>query len=190
MVTWHNRTGFPSASVALMLALLLVISVPVWSRQDEPPQGEPEAEGESEATSSIEASDTDLEAIENLLADDESVLSNPDTYNYDPGTRRDPFRSLVENRESNEQEVGDRPDGLAGLLIDEIVIEGVFELLDGPVAQVQSAREETSYLLRPGDQLWDGDVISISLSEVVFKQVVADPTALKPFREVVKRLNP
>ena len=58
------------------------------------------------------------------------------------------------------------------------------------MAQVQSAREETSYLLRPGDQLWDGDVISITLSEVVFKQVVDDPTALKPFREVVKRLNP
>ena len=26
--------------------------------------------------------------------------------------------------------------------------------------------------------------------EVVFKQIVQDPTALKPFREVVKKLNP
>ena len=89
-----------------------------------------------------------------------------------------------------EVEERERPEGPAGLMIDEIVVEGVFELADGPVAQVQSAREETSYLLRPGDQLWDGDVVSIDLEQVVFKQTVKDPTALRPFREVVKRLNP
>jgi len=33
-------------------------------------------------------------------------------------------------------------------------------------------------------------VVSINHNEVVFKQVVQDPTALKPFREVVKSLNP
>jgi hypothetical protein len=41
-----------------------------------------------------------------------------------------------------------------------------------------------------GDQLYDGDVISISGKEAIFKQIVDDPTALKPFREVVKKLNP
>ena len=121
---------------------------------------------------------------------DESVLTDADTFSYDPGSRRDPFRSLIETRDSIPEPERERPEGKAGLLIDEIVVEGVFELADGPVAQVQSAREETSYLLRPGDQLWDGDVISINLEEVVFKQVVDDPTALKPFREVVKRLSP
>jgi len=41
-----------------------------------------------------------------------------------------------------------------------------------------------------GDQLFDGDVIRIGAQEVVFKQIVSDPTALKPFREVTKRLSP
>ena len=36
----------------------------------------------------------------------------------------------------------------------------------------------------------DGDVVNITLNEVVFRQNVQDPTALKPFREVVKALNP
>ena len=58
------------------------------------------------------------------------------------------------------------------------------------MAQVVAANQKKSYLLREGDQLYDGDVVSINRSEVVFKQIVQDPTALKPFREVVKSLNP
>ena len=58
------------------------------------------------------------------------------------------------------------------------------------VAQVSAANQNKSYLLREGDQLYDGDVVSINRNEVVFKQIVQDPTALKPFREVVKSLNP
>ena len=61
---------------------------------------------------------------------------------------------------------------------------------DGPAAQVQSADQDRSFLIRIGDQLYDGDVVSISSKEIVFKQIVGDPTALKPFREVVKKLEP
>jgi hypothetical protein len=75
-------------------------------------------------------------------------------------------------------------------LIDEIDITGVFVTADGPLIQVQSSDREQSYLLRIGDQLYDGDVIGISGNEAIFKQIVDDPTALKPFREVVKKLNP
>jgi len=123
-----------------------------------------------------------------MLALDEEVLSDPATYSYDPGARRDPFRSLLAGRRAA-RKAEKRPDGPAGLLIDEIEVEGVFVLDDGPVVQVQSASQETSFLLRVGDQVWDGDVIRISLREVVFKQSVNDPTALKPFREVVKKLR-
>jgi hypothetical protein len=76
------------------------------------------------------------------------------------------------------------------LLIDEIDLTGIFLTADGPVAQIQSTDSSKSYLLRPGDQLYDGDVVNISANEVVFKQIVDDPTALKPFREVAKKLNP
>ena len=47
----------------------------------------------------------------------------------------------------------------------------------GFVAQVQASNKEKSYLIQEGDQLYDGDVVSIAPDEVVFKQIVNDPTA-------------
>jgi hypothetical protein len=83
-----------------------------------------------------------------------------------------------------------RPEGIPGLLIDEIVLTAIVRTAKGYVAQVAGGgQRQRSYLLKEGDQLYDGDVITINRSEVVFKQIVQDPTALKPFREVVKALN-
>lgn len=146
-------------------------------------------EGETDATLGTET-EGDFESIDDILAQDEEVLSGYQTYSYDPGTRRDPFRSLLRLNDPGAGMPGERPEGVAGLLIDEIEVEGVYLTDVGPVAQVQTASQETSFLLHPGDQLWDGDVVSISLEEVVFKQSINDPTALRPFREVIKRLNP
>lgn len=135
-------------------------------------------------------SQADYTIIDELLARDEASLTDTEGSIYDPGTRRDPFRSLLKRRKSALVQVEeDRPEGPAGLLVDEIEIEGIFILPDGPVVQIQSASEETSFLLRPGDQLWDGDVVSITLDEVTFKQSVNDPSSLMPYREVVKRLK-
>ena len=84
-----------------------------------------------------------------------------------------------------------RPDGIPGLLIDEIELRGIFRTARGMVAQVSApGPKPKSYVLKEGDQLYDGDVVAIGNTEVVFKQVVQDPTASKPFREVVKSLAP
>ena len=167
-----------------LMAVLLSSPGAVFAQDEEFVPGEEEESAEGEADQSA-----DFQAIDDLLALDEEVLTDPGTYSYDPGARRDPFRSLLVRRDPGEQDE-ERPPGPAGMLIDEIAVEGIFILPEGPVAQIQSASEETSFLLRPGDQLWDGDVVRITLDEIVFKQTVNDPTALKPFREVTKRLNP
>lgn len=171
------RELFGRVAVVAVLAL-------GWTVAPAPAQDEDFVPEETETTET----QTDFSAIDDLLKQDEEVLSDPAVYSYDPGARRDPFRSLFQRR-AQAQRSEKRPDGPAGLLIDELSVEGVFLLDDGPVVQVQSAAQETSFLLRVGDQLWDGDVIRISLDEVVFKQSVNDPTALKPFREVVKELR-
>ena len=168
---WQMRSWLAAASV-------LLLASSGWAQDEE---FVPEEEATSEET-------TDFSAIDDMLALGEEVMSDPATYSYDPGVRRDPFRSLFRSR-GRSRRSEKRPDGPAGLLIEEISIEGVFVLDDGPVVQVQAAGQETSFLLRIGDQVWDGDVVRISLREVVFKQSVNDPTALKPFREVVKRLR-
>lgn len=138
-----------------------------------------------------EEGEIDASLVNELLERDEEVLNDPGVYNYDPGTRRDPFKSLLKTQTNRKvPRAEERPEGVAGLLIDELQIQGIFLLDSGPVAQVISSASETSYLVRQGDQLWDGDVLRITLDEIVFKQTVNDPTALKPFREVVKKLTP
>ena len=172
-----SRGRLRAAGWMLVLALVLVPSaLPAQDEEFVPEEDEPATET------------TDFSAIDDMLKMDEEVLSDPSTYSYDPGARRDPFRSLYRRR-GTARRSEKRPPGPAGLLIDELDVEGVFVLDDGPVVQVQSASQRTSFLLRVGDQLWDGDVIRINLREVVFKQSVNDPTALKPFREVVKKLR-
>lgn len=139
---------------------------------------------EGEAQQEIPELDVDA-----LLLQEEEMLAG-EGYTYEPGDRRDPFVSLREARERRDTRGGPRPEGVAGLLIDEIDLTGIFVLPDGPVAQVLAADQDKSFLLRVGDRLYDGSVVSISRSEVVFRQEVDDPAALKPFREVAKKLNP
>ncbi len=138
-----------------------------------------------EAAPPIEAQ---TEGIDQILEGEEEVLSG-EGFTYDPGNRRDPFRSLLARSERTAFK-GPRPEGIPGLLIDEIDLTGIFRTSRGYVAQVKAANQAKSFLVKEGDQLYDGDVVSINRDEVVFKQIVQDPTALKPFREVVKKLNP
>ena len=131
----------------------------------------------------------DMGNIDQILEGDEEVLSGGSSFTYDPGNRRDPFKSLLIAPDRPEFR-GPRPEGIPGLLIDEIDLKGIFRTARGYVAQVNASNQKKSYLLKEGDQLYDGDVRSIGKNEVVFKQIVQDPTALKPFREIVKSLNP
>jgi Tfp pilus assembly protein PilP len=130
----------------------------------------------------------DMGKIDQILEGDEDVLSGGG-FTYDPGNRRDPFKSLLLAADKPEFR-GPRPEGVPGLLIDEIDLKGIYRTARGYVAQVNAGNQKKSYLLKEGDQLYDGDVVSIGRNEVVFKQIVQDPTALKPFREVVKSLTP
>lgn len=168
--------------MALSIALTLA-GYPAALAQDDAQPAEGAAPGGAEA-----APLPDLD-IEGMLDADEAIYAGRG-YGYDPGDRRDPFRSLVQRSSEAELDQGPRPEGIPGLLIGEIDLTGVFVLPEGPVAQVQTSDRDRSYLLRPGDRLFDGDVVSVSLQEIVFRQILDDPTALTPFREVVKRLNP
>ncbi len=157
--------------------------------QEKPqPQSQPPASSGPAAGESTPAPNAGPGDIDEILQGEEDVLSG-NGFSYDPGNRRDPFKSLLAGPERTEIR-GPRPEGIPGLLIDEIDLKGIWKTGKGYVAQIVATNQKKTYLLKEGDQLYDGDVVSISHAEVVFKQIVQDPTALKPFREVVKSLNP
>jgi hypothetical protein len=145
-------------------------------------------QGQTPGSGGVLAPNPDTGDIDEILQGEEDVLSG-NGFSYDPGNRRDPFKSLLAGPERTELR-GPRPEGIPGLLIDEIDLKGIWRTAKGYVAQVVATNQKKTYLLKEGDQLYDGDIVSISHSEVVFKQIVQDPTALKPFREVVKSLSP
>ena len=163
----------------VLVTFLGVLGSQVAVAQDDPPADDSAAD-----TSSTEGLD-----VEGILRGDEEGFAGRG-YGYDPAGRRDPFISLRRTRGDDVPDRGPRPEGIPGLLIGEVDLTGVFVLPEGPVAQVQTSDEDRSYLLRTGDKLYDGDVVSVSMDELVFRQIIDDPTALTPFREVVKRLNP
>jgi Tfp pilus assembly protein PilP len=120
-----------------------------------------------------------------LLEQDESAQSGR-TYTYDPAGRRDPFRSLLiraENRAGRQ-----RPPGIAGIAIDDLILQGIWKTKAGYVAQIRGT-DNKSYLIRAGDLLYDGEVTRIGPNEVSFRQNLNDPQSVKPFRDVTKQLN-
>lgn len=186
------RPGLGAPWLALLLILVtLAAAAPVALAQVEAQEGDQEGAQELEEQAEAEALEgaegEDVQDIDELLEGESDVLAG-EGYSYDAESRRDPFKSLLAATQVSEVR-GPRPEGIPGLLIDEVTVSGIFRTNRGYVAQVQSAENEKSFLLKEGDQLYDGDVVRITGDEIVFKQIVQDPTALKPFREVVKTLS-
>lgn len=122
---------------------------------------------------------------QSMIEGEESALAGR-AYSYDPAGRRDPFRSLLV-REQNKGGL-ERPPGIAGISIDDLVVHGIWKTKAGYVAQVRGT-DNKSYLIRSGDLLYDGEVVRVGPNEVVFRQNINDPQSVKPFREVTKQLN-
>ena len=122
---------------------------------------------------------------QSMIEQDESAMSGR-AYSYDPAGRRDPFRSLLV-REQNRGGI-ERPPGIAGISIDDLVVHGIWKTKAGYVAQIR-ATDNKSYLIRAGDLLYDGEVTRVGPNEVSFRQNLNDPQSVKPFREVTKQLN-
>lgn len=120
----------------------------------------------------------------------QEILEEPttsDTYRYDPQGRRDPFRSLIGPSEKATRD--NAPKGPPGFLIDEMRLQGLFKTKQGPVAMIIGP-DNAGYLIKVGDKVFDGEVVRLTPTGVVFRQEVNDPTRIERYREVTKELNP
>lgn len=109
-------------------------------------------------------------------------------YTYSPEGRRDPFVSLLA-RGSDPGSAANRPPGVPGLLINEVVVKGIVRDRSGFIGMIQGPDTKT-HIVRAGDKLMDGTVKSITADTVVFSQDVTDPLALVKQREVRKAVRP
>ena len=105
-----------------------------------------------------------------------------------PGGEARSVRQLVRPGFRSRARVGPRPSGLAGLGAGEVTLRGTLRSRDGFVAMLQGSDQKT-YVVRPGDKLFDGTVSSISQNDVVILQQVNDPLSLEKQREVRKGLR-
>ena len=110
-----------------------------------------------------------------------------DTLRYDRENYRDPFRSLFEQQP---QEQGPRPPGTPGMLIEEIDLVGILSGPRGTMILIIGP-DGMGYSLTEGAPLYDGRVLRINQSQqlVVFRQDVNDPTRIKPYRDIERRLD-
>jgi hypothetical protein len=81
-----------------------------------------------------------------------------------------------------------RPAGLAGVSVAEIVLRGVVRTGNEFVALGQSPDGRT-FQLRRNDRLFDGSVKQIGIDAIVFIQEVNDPLSLVKQREVRKTMK-
>jgi hypothetical protein len=110
-------------------------------------------------------------------------------FTYNPEGRRDPFLSLLRRGTTTQRgQIAVRPPGLPGLGVAEVTLRGTVQSREGWVAVLQGSDEKT-YIVRPGDKLFDAAVRSISQNEMVFLQEVNDPLSLEKQREVRKQLR-
>jgi Tfp pilus assembly protein PilP len=112
----------------------------------------------------------------------------PEGHTYRPDGRRDPFVSLLRRGSDVAAAPGTRGPGLKGLGTGEVTLRGTVASQGGYVAILQGSDSKT-YIVRPGEQLADGTIRSITADALVILQQVNDPLSLEKQREVRKVLR-
>jgi hypothetical protein len=175
------------------IAASALIAVAAWTapaRAADKPASAPAPAPASDAKAQAEAQQKEgQQTVETILRQQEDLLAGR-TFSYDPGGRRDPFRSLLE--EAALKKHGPRPRGVAGMMVSELDLTGIVRDASGGNIAVVMGTDNKGYFLHVGDEVYDGSVITVdpAAGTVTFRQQVDDPRLIKPYRDVVKRLVP
>jgi Tfp pilus assembly protein PilP len=106
---------------------------------------------------------------------------------YKPAGRRDPFWDLLRGKSVRIKR--EEKEGIAGLLIDELELEGIL-LRKGEYIALFKGPDGKPYDVRVGANVYDGEVIKIDINYVVFKRLLTIALGGTRERMVTKRLIP
>lgn len=113
-----------------------------------------------------------------------------DTFVYLPRGRRDPFWDLLGNAKAGKDSKGrEAIPGIAGLLIDEIELEGIIYKA-GKYYAAMRGPDSRPYLVTVGESVYDGEVVKIDSHSVIFKKILTIAIGGAKERLIAKRLNP
>ena len=113
----------------------------------------------------------------------------PGGYRYNAGGRRDPFMSLVRRGGAAKEDEAKRKQGIEGLLISELALQGIVKTVDGYIAFFAGPNGK-SYWVKNNQRFYDGQLIGIDATTATFKQEVSDPLNPVKTRDVKKYLYP
>ena len=113
----------------------------------------------------------------------------PGAYRYNPAGRRDPFMSLIKRGGAARDEERKGKQGIEGLLISELALQGVIRTQDGYIAFF-SGPNGKSYWVKNNQRFYDGQLIAIDATTATFRQEVSDPLNPVKTRDVKKYLYP
>jgi len=109
------------------------------------------------------------------------------SYVYNPEGRRDPFWDISKGK--NVKIKREAKEGLAGLLIDELELEGII-LVKTEYIAVFKGPDGKPYDVRTGDSVYDGEVIKIDWNSVVFKRLLTVALGGTKEKIIIKKLSP
>lgn len=108
-------------------------------------------------------------------------------YIYRPEGRRDPFWNLLQGKtvRENRQSIS----GIAGLLIDELDLEGIMQVR-GKYRALLKGPDSRGYIVSIGDKVYDGEVLAIDRNSISFKKSLTVAIGGQKERVIIKALNP
>lgn len=106
---------------------------------------------------------------------------------YNPMGRRDPFWDLLKRNSAKLKKK--RKAGLAGLDIDQLELEGIVKK-NGEFVALLKGPDGRPYLVKEGDSVYDGEILTIGSHMVKFKKILTIALGGTKERTIIKRLNP
>ncbi len=106
---------------------------------------------------------------------------------YNPMGRRDPFWNLLKRNSSKLKKK--RKAGLSGLDIDQLELEGIIKK-NGEFIALLKGPDGRPYLVKKGDSVYDGEILTIGSHMVKFKKILTIALGGTKERTIIKRLNP
>ncbi len=177
-----------STNRSLALALALCAAAAVAAQEQDPAKSEPAAPAAAQSSEASPASEITRPPLD--------VELETGGYSYNSLGRRDPFVSLL-RPVSADRGPKTRKAGMEGFLIQEVALKGIVKTQGGGLDSASEAgfiavilgADGKSYFVRAGQRLYDGQIMDVNASGVVFRQEVTDPLSPVKTREVRKYLN-